>query len=219
MDIVLQFLGFGLTLVILTILWTKVARQKELRGFWLCLALAWTMNLCATIAWGIHDLSTGTELNELSLVDAFFGMRYLLFGLALWLYPIKMPLRTVAWVAIAMLLVGIIVWKIYYHPIVDTYPGATINFLGYLMYPVFDAGLLTVAVLRYLQSRQLEMGKILLLLLLAATSYGLGNAINMYETTFTPIAGGILQSLLWPLTDVLALTATLIPLNVRQTTS
>ena len=211
MDFALQILGFGLTLVILTSLWVKTARQSELRGFWLCLALVWTMNLSATIAWGIHDLSTGTELNELSLVDVFFGLRYLLFWVALWLYPAKMPSRTIAWVSLVMLLIGILVWQVYYHPIMDTYPGAAINFLGYLMYPVFDAGLLTVAVFRYLRSRYSEMGRILFLLLLAVISYGLGNAINMYESSFTPIAGGVLQSLLWPLTDVLMLIALLIP--------
>jgi hypothetical protein len=116
-----------------------------------------------------------------------------------------------------MFLIGMTVWNIYYHPIMDSYTGASINFLGYLMYPVLDTGLLTLALLRYRVSHQSGMGKILLLILLSVISYGLGNAINMYEGAFSPITGGILQSLLWPLTDGLVLAALLIPPNVQQT--
>lgn len=62
----LEGVGYLLLLVVLTALWIKSARQPVLRRFWILLALAWTMNLLGNIAWIMHDLVTGTELDNFS---------------------------------------------------------------------------------------------------------------------------------------------------------
>jgi glucan phosphoethanolaminetransferase (alkaline phosphatase superfamily) len=203
---VLQALGYLLLLVVLTVLWIKAARQPDLRRFWILLALAWTMNLFGNIAWIIHDLVTGTELDNFSLVDFFYVSHYVLIAAALWRYPASLPRRAWLWIGAAMLLVNAVVWAIYFGPLMALKNGLWTDFLGVAMYPVLDAGLIALAWLRYRAERRSTWNRVTLFLFCAMLSYGVANTINMTSYVFSLNAGGLPQNLFWILTDVFILT-------------
>lgn len=206
---ILQALGYLLLLVVLTVLWIKAARQPDLRRFWILLALAWTMNLFGNIAWIIHDLVTGTELDNFSLVDFFYVAHYALIAAALWRYPASLLRRAWLWIGAAMLAVNAVVWVIYFGPSMALKNGPWTDFLGVAMYPVLDAGLIALAWLRYRAERQSAWNRVALFLFCAMTSYGIANTINMTSFVFSINAGGLPQNLFWILTDVFILTMAL----------
>jgi hypothetical protein len=206
---VFQALGYLLSLVLLAALINRAARWRESRRFWVLLALTWLAGLLGSLAWFIHDFTTGSPLNSFSYVDLFFLSRYALIGLALWLYPATLPKRAGVWVVTVMLVVNFIVWAIYFQPVMARQPGPWTDFLGYAMYPVLDVGLLTIAWLRYRMANALPWGRTALLLLCAMLSYSLANTINLSGYAFSPLAGGILPDLFWILSDVFVLIATL----------
>jgi len=209
----LQALGYGLLLVILTLFWVKAVRQPELRRFWILLALAWTMNLFGNIAWIVHDLVTGLPLDSFSSVDIFYVSHYLLIGLALWFYPTALPRRSWFWIGAALLMVNALVWPVYYGPVMALQPGSWMNFLGYAMYPILDAALITLAWLRFRTERQSSWARVALLFFCSRLSYGLANTLNLTEYAFSLSPAGIFPNLFWILTDVFVL---VMALGVKQ---
>ena len=201
----LQGLGYILLLVVLAFFCVNAARQPELRRFWILLALAWIMNLLGNIAWIVHDLVTGVPLASFSSVDIFYVSHYVLIGFALWFHPTALPRRAWLWIGVAMLVVNTIIWVFYFPPVMALQKGAWTDFLGYAMYPVLDAALITLAWLRYRASRQSSWARVALLLFCSMTSYGLANTLNLSEYAFSAFTGGILPNLFWILTDVFML--------------
>ncbi len=212
-----QAIGYLLLLVVLTVLWVKTARQTELRRFWILLALAWTMNLFGNIAWIVHDLVTGTELDNFSLVDLFYVAHYGLIAAALWLVPKSLSRRAELWIAGVMLGTAAIVWAVYFIPAMALRGGPWTNFLGVAMYPVLDAGLLTLAWLRLRAARGSTWDRVALLLFCSVASYGIANTLNMTGYVFSPIAGGLLPNVFWILTDVFILILALGSPRVSET--
>ena len=203
-DIVFQILqaaGYLLLLAVLIVLWGKVFRQKDWRNFWMFLALAWTMNLLGNIAWAIHDLVTGTALSTFSIVDLFYVLRYVLIGIALWLYPTSLHRKSAIWMGVVALITGLLVWIIYF----PAEGGDWVNLLGLVIYPILDIPLIVLAWFRFYVMRGTAWHTLTLLLFCAMASYGIANTINLTEYVFSVPSGGWLQSLFWLLTDVLIL--------------
>jgi hypothetical protein len=205
MDILFQSTGYIFLLVILALLWRKALQPSDLRPFWRLLAAAWTMNLLGNIAWIVHDLVTGTELDTLSIVDVFYILRYVLIGYALWLYPRSLVRQSWLWVAGTMLMVGIIVWTVYYNPAMALRGGDWTGFLGLALYPVLDAGIIALAWLRVRAAGDSAWSRYAILLFCATLSYGIANTINLSEYVFSLDSSGIVQNLFWTLTDILML--------------
>ncbi len=204
MDIIFQSIGYVLLLVILALLWRKALRSSEIRQFWTLLAAAWTMNLLGNVAWIVHDLVTGTELDTFSVVDLFYVLRYVLIGWALWLYPTPLSRRSWLWIVGTMLVVGVIVWLVYYNPAMTLRGGDWTNFLGLALYPVLDAGIVTLAWLRVRAAWGSAWSRYAFLLFCAMTSYGIANTINLTEYVFSR-TGGTWQNVFWVLADVFLL--------------
>ena len=208
MDIVFQILqaaGYLLLLAVLIVLWGKVFRQKDGRNFWMFLALAWSMNLLGNIAWIIHDLVTGTALSTFSIVDLFYVLRYVLIGIALWLYPTSLRRESAIWMGVAAIITGVLVWIIYF----PAEGGDWVSLLGLVIYPILDAPLIVLAWFRFHVMRGTAWHKLTLILFCAMASYGIANTINLTEYVFSVPSGGWLQNLFWLLTDVLMLTMAL----------
>jgi hypothetical protein len=202
---ILQAIGYILLLVILVLLWYKAFRQSETDLFWRLLALAWTMNLLGNIAWAIHDLVTGTALDTLSAVDLFYVLRYMLIGVALWLYPKLLTRRDGIWVGAAVFVVSAIVWAVYFNPAMELRGGDWKGFLGLVMYPALDAAMIMLAWLRVRTARASVWNRSALLLFCSMASYGIANTFNLTGYVFSPIAGGVLPNIFWILTDVFVL--------------
>lgn len=208
MDIIsqiLQAIGYILLLVVLVLLWRKTFRQSEFRHLWGLLALAWTMNLLGNIAWFVHELVTGTELDSLSVVDLFYVLRYVLLGCVLWLYPAPLYRRAWFWIGGAMLAVNVVARVVYFNPAMALMGGDWTDFLGLIMYLVLDAGIVALAWLRVRATRGSAWGRYALLLFCSMASYGIANTINLTEYIFSLVSGGILQNVFWILTDVFLL--------------
>ena len=202
---ILQAIGYLLLLAILALLWRKTFRQSEARPFWRLLALAWTTNLLGNIAWVIHDLVTRTALDTFSAVDLFYVLRYVLIGVALWLYPKPLTRRDGVWIGVAAFVVNAIVWAVYFRPAMELRGGDWTGFLGLAMYPALDAAMVMLAWLRVRTARESLWNRNALLLLCAMTSYGIANTLNLTGYVFTPIAGGVLPNVFWILTDIFVL--------------
>jgi hypothetical protein len=207
MDIIsqiLQALGYILLLAVLALLWRRAYRQPEARYFWGLLAVAWTMNLLGNIAWIVHDLVTGTELDTFSVVDIFYVLRYVLIGWALWLYPTLLSRRAWFWIVGTMLAVSVVVWAVYYNPAMALRGGDWTGFLGLALYPVLDAGIVALAWLRVRAARGSAWDRYASLLFCAMASYGIANTINLTEYVFS-LTGGTWQNVVWVLADLFLL--------------
>lgn len=202
---ILQAIGYIILLVILVLLWRKALRSSEIRPFWRWLAMAWTMNMLGSLAWIVHDVVTGTELDTLSVIDVFYVSHYVLVGCALWIYPAPLSRRAGLWVGGTMLVTSVVVWTVYFNPAMALRGGDWTGFLGLAMYPVLDAGMITLAWLRVRAARHSAWSMYALLLFCAMVSYGIANTINLTEYVFSLLSSGILQNVLWMLTDVFVL--------------
>jgi hypothetical protein len=209
MDLVsqtLQALGYLLSLVLLTVLWINAKRQAGLRRFWVLLALAWSMNLLGSIGWIIHGLVTQTPLATFSIIDIFYVAHYVLIVIAIWKYPASLVRRAWwLWAGAMMLATSLVIWGLYFGPATAIKHATFTDFLGIAMYPVLDAGLITLVWLYYRAVRGSKWERVALLLLCAMTSYGLANTLNLTEYVFPPMTGGLLPNLFWLLTDVFVL--------------
>ncbi|HEX2997735.1 MAG TPA: hypothetical protein VHP14_23130 [Anaerolineales bacterium] len=215
---IFQIISFLFSLVILALLWRRAFRSSEIHRFprhlhdlpsksgqvWILLAAAWTLGMLGTIAWIVHDLVTGTELNEFSIVDVFYISRYTLLGCVLWLYPAPLPRRDGFWICGALLAGVVIAQLIYFKPITALLGGTWLGFLGQVMYLILDVGIIVLAWLRFRAPRPASWDRYVLLLVCAMLSYGTANTINLTEYVFS-LKVGTLQNVLWTLTDVLML--------------
>jgi hypothetical protein len=201
----LQAFGYLLLLVVLIVFWINARRQIALRRFWILFALAWTMNLLGNIAWIIHDLVTGTPLDTFSSVDIFYVAHYALIAIAIWQYPTLAQRAWLFWIGTMIFVVNAMVWAVYFSPAMALKNGPWTDFLGLAMYPALDAGLITLAWLRYRVTSELTWKRVTFLLFCAVTSYGLANTLNLTESVFSPMSGGLLPNLFWILTDVFML--------------
>lgn len=204
-SLILQAIGSILLLVILALFWRKAFRQFEARPFWRLLALAWTMNLFGNIAWALHDLVTGTALDTFSAVDFFYVSRYVLIGIALWLYPASLTRRDGAWIGAAAFVVNAIVWVVHFHPAMTLKGGDWTGFLGVAMYPVLDASMIVLAWLRVRATRASSWNRTALLLFCAMTCYGIANTLNLASYVFSVMTSGVLPNVFWILTDIFVL--------------
>ncbi|HSK88045.1 MAG TPA: hypothetical protein VK880_06810 [Anaerolineales bacterium] len=205
MDILFQFVGYISLLVVLALLWRRAFRPSEFRQLWILLALAWTMNLLGNIAWIVHDLVTGTELDTFSVVDTFYVLRYVLIGWALWLYPTLLSRRAWVWIVGTILAVSVVVWAVYYNPAMALRGGDWTGFLGLALYPVLDAGIVALAWLRMRAARGSAWDRYASLLFCAMASYGIANTINLTEYVFSFDSSGVLQNVFWLSTDIFLL--------------
>ena len=202
---ILQLIGYILLLVVLALLWRKAFLPAEYRQFWTVLALAWTLNLLGNIAWAIHDLVTGTPLDTFTGIDLLYVLQYVSIGYALWLYPVSLSRQVWFWVGGAMLAMNVAVWLIYSNRAIT--PGGMdwVSFLGVAVYPALDAGIVTLAWSRVRLARGSAWRRYAFLMFYAMASYGIANIINLTESVFSPISGGILPHVFWVLTDVFLL--------------
>ncbi|MBI5953362.1 MAG: hypothetical protein HY865_17035 [Chloroflexi bacterium] len=206
---ILQAIGYLLLLVILALLWRKAFRQSEARPFWRLLAMAWTMNLLGNIAWVIHDLVTETTLDTFSAVDLFYVLRYVLIGIALWLYPTPLTRRDGVWIGVAVFVTNAIVWAVYFNPAMELRGGDWTGFLGLAMYPALDAAMIMLAWLRVRAAREGLWNRNALLLFYAMACYGIANTINLTGYVFSLAFGGVLSNVFWILTDIFVLSMAL----------
>lgn len=201
----LQAVGYLSLLIILVVFWGQALRRREPRNFWIFLALAWTMNLLGNIAWIVHDIVTGAALSTFSVVDSFYIIRYVLVGLALWLYPISLTRKTWKWAGSAALITAALVWVFYFRSAMAMNGGDWLSFLGLALYPILDAVLFVIAWQRLRVSRETFWHRTALLLFCAVTSYGIANTLNLTEYVFPPLSGGVLPNVFWILTDAFLL--------------
>lgn len=201
----LQAVGYLSLLIILVVFWGQALRRREPRNFWIFFALAWTMNLLGNIAWIVHDIVTGAALSTFSVVDSFYIIRYVLVGLALWLYPISLTRKTWKWAGSAALITAALVWVFYFRSAMAMNGGDWLSFLGLALYPILDAVLFVIAWQRLRVSRETFWHRTALLLFCAVTSYGIANTLNLTEYVFPPLSGGVLPNVFWILTDAFLL--------------
>ena len=201
----LQAVGYLSLLIILVVFWGQALRRREPRNFWIFFALAWTMNLLGNIAWIVHDIVTGAALSTFSVVDSFYIIRYVLVGLALWLYPISLTRKTWKWAGSAALITAALVWVFYFRSAMTMNGGDWLSFLGLALYPILDAVLFVIAWQRLRVSRETFWHRTALLLFCAVTSYGIANTLNLTEYVFPPLSGGVLPNVFWILTDAFLL--------------
>lgn len=205
---ILQSADYLLLLIILIVLAGKVIRRHEIRTFWMLLALAWTMNLFGNIAWVIHDLTTGTPLNTFSAVDLFYGARYVLIGIAIWLYPMPLSRRDGIWAGAVTVIANIMIWAIYFNPAMKIRGGDWTGFLGLAMYPALDTALIMLAWFRFRAVQEGWQAKFFLLLFCAMASYGVANTLNLTGYVFPSMNSGILPNIFWILTNIFLLLMT-----------
>jgi hypothetical protein len=209
----LQAIAYILLLVVLITYYIKAFRQPQLRHFWLLLALAMTMNFIANIVWIIHFVNTQNALAEISVIDLFYVAAYILIGFALWSYPRVLGRQVWLWVGIAMSLAVVVIFTLYFGHVASNDRGTFINFIIFAGYPILDAGLITLAWLRYRDSSNTRWAGVALLVAIAITSSGLADAVELTGYLSTPLLGGILQNFFWILRHSLMLVAAL---RVRQ---
>jgi hypothetical protein len=210
---VMQAIAYMLLMIVLIVYYLKALRQPQLRSFWLLFALALTMNLLGNIVWIIRFIVTQTALDGISVVDLFYVASAILTGVALWRYPRVLNGRVWPWVVFAMSAAAFAVFFIYFGYVAPNQHGTFFNFIIYAAYPILDAGLITLAWIRYKSARGTRWTKITLLLALAITSYGLGNAIELTGYVLSPVFDGFLQNFFWILKQVLFL---IVAFNVRE---
>jgi hypothetical protein len=203
----MQAVAYILLLIVITTYYIKAFRQPELRRFWLLFAVAWTMNLIANIAWIIRFMVTQKPLDALSFIDIFYVIPYLLIGIALWRYPVILPRRTWLPVWIALFVSTSMVLALYFGYAVPNGRGIFSYFINFALYPILDAGLITLAWIRYRAAQDTRWTKIALFLACAVTSYGLGNTLELAGHVTAPVLGGFLQNFFWILRHVLLLMA------------
>jgi hypothetical protein len=209
----MQAVAYILLLIVLTIYYIKAFRQPQMRRFWLLFALAMTMTFMGNVAWIIRFAITQTALDQISAIDLFYGVSYILIGFVIWSYPGVLGRRVWLWVGIVMSLAAAVIFAIYFGHVAPNSQGTFASFIIFAGYPILDSGLVTLAWMRYQAARDTRWAGIALLVAMAITSYGLANTIELAGYLFNPLLGGVLQNFFWILRHVLLL---IVALRVRQ---
>ena len=205
----MQSITYIMLLIVLIVYYVKAFRQPQLRRFWLLFALASTMSLLGNIAWIIHFAVTESALSRISSIDLFYVTSYILIGIALWTYPARVQRRVWPWIAGAMSMALLVVVAVYFGYVAVREKGTLVNFMIYAAYPILDAGLITLAWMRYGSVRGTRWERLALLLACGITSYGVANTVELTGYVSTPILGGFLQNFFWIMRHVFVLMAAL----------
>ncbi len=197
-------ISFLVNVLVVGILWWTAVRSSTHRTFWRLWAIGWSLNLLGNVAWIIYDMMIDQgSLPPLSWIDTLYLGRYLLLGLAWWLYPDgKKSARWGLELAGVMLLVGLVAWFSLYQPMLASTGRSWAYFLGVAIYPILDAGLVYAA-WRGFQASVSGMKPVIALLLLALVSYGGANVINFSARMASVEALSNWATLFWLLADLL----------------
>jgi hypothetical protein len=126
-------------------------------------------------------------------------------GCVLWLYPAPLSRRAGFWIAGAMFTMLLVSGVVYFDPAMALSAGSKVRFLGLSMYTTLDAGMVTLAGLRVRAERPSAWDRYILLLFFAVLSYGIANTLNLLNSIFSFMPGGILMHVFWILSDVFLL--------------
>ncbi|MGC9398506.1 MAG: hypothetical protein ACP5HM_05155 [Anaerolineae bacterium] len=193
--------GFLLTLVTLAALWWTAAGKGRMWRFWRLIALAWTLNLLGTVAWGVYEMVTGVSLGIFSWIDGFYLLRYgvILAAFAGALRPWKA--RDWALLAAVTLLLGAGVWFGLYRPLRPTFDQPLRYFLGGVLYPILDAALLFAALWTWRALERPTGRRSVALFALGLLSYGIANVLNFQARATDLDAASLLAGIGWLLAD------------------
>lgn len=188
---ILYAISFFLSLGLAGTLWWVVARYPEARRFWGLLALAWTMNLVADLAWGVLTLADADFW--LDWIDYLYFARYGVIFLAFWLIP--RPWGWKPWIGVLASLVagGILVWLLIARPVENPDPAYA---LAGMVFPILDAGLVCAAWYRW-QTAERRMNRPLLWVLLGMATYGAANWFNYHARIVDPEADSVFALAFW----------------------
>ena len=202
--------GFLLTLVTLTALWWTSAHATPMRRFWRLLAIAWTLNLLGTVAWGIYEMATAVSLGIFSWIDGFYLLRYGAILAAFALTPRLWTRRTWAVLAGVTLILGIAVWFGLYRPLRSAFDTPLLHFLGGALYPILDGALLFAAFQTWNALEMPVARQSVALLTVGLLTYGIANALNFRARSVDLDAASLLAGIGWLLTDTFTGLAALI---------
>lgn len=199
--------SFFFPLLVGGVMWVVAWRRREARPFWAWLALGWTLNLVGNVAWAAHDILTETRLPPLSWVDLFYVARYVCLGIAFWLYPAPWETRRLREVGGLVLLAALALWVALYRTEFVTVQRSWDQVLGVAIYPLLDVGLIYILAFKWREMPVEPWRRSLLLLLIAAISYGIANGINLCVRLAEPENSSAWADLFWFANELFALAA------------
>jgi hypothetical protein len=202
--------GFLLTLVTLAALWWVAAGKGRMWRFWRLLALAWTLNLLGTLAWGLYEMATGVSLGIFSWIDGFFLLRYGAILVACVSTPRPWQARGWARLTGVTLLLGLGVWFGLYRPLRPFFDQPLLYFLGGALYPILDGALFVAAIWTWRALEQPAARRSLALFAAGLLTYGIANVLNFRARAIALDAASLLAGIGWLLTDTFTGLAALI---------
>ncbi len=196
-------IGYPLNVVLIVALFWSAIRFKDARRFWGLLAAAWTVGFLGNVVWVIHDVVTGRVLPNFSPVDLFYLARYALVAMALWRAPRPLPrrrlLETLAVVALAMA-AG---WPTIFRPAWETTGRSWGHLIGGAIYPILDAGIIYLALIRWRTVEAPGYRAALAWLFWGLISYGVANWINFSSRVIAFESFVLGATIFWLLSDIL----------------
>ena len=193
--------GFLLTLVTLATLWWIAARRTSMWRFWRLIALAWTLNLLGTVAWGVYEMITGVSLGIFSWIDGFYLLRYGVILAAFASTPPRWRAERWMWLVVVTLLLGIGVWFGFYRPLRPTFDQPLRYFLGGALYPILDGALLFAAFSTWRALESPPARRSVALFAAGLLTYGIANVLNFRARATALDAASLLAGVGWLLTD------------------
>jgi hypothetical protein len=195
---ILYGISFLMSLFVVGGLWWATAKSPPTRRFWLFLALAWTMNLVADLAWGILEM-VKPEI-WLDWIDYLYLGRYLLVFLAFYLFPQVWGWKQWLLMLILMLAGWILVWLLIARPAQN--PDSEYALAG-MIFPVLDVGICYAAWHRW-KAETSPLKTSLAWILAGMLSYGLANWFNYSVRITAPKGDSIFALIFWLLANVFA---------------
>jgi len=195
---------FLFSLCLIGFLYWLAYRYPGARRLWGWLAVGWSVNTFASLAWGVVETFAASAYP--AWIDNLYVARYAFVLLALWLYPTPWPGRRLprlfAGLLGAVLLAGLVLWLGFVQPLsrISTQPLSYI--LAGTIFPLLDAGLLYAAWRRWRDEAGSPLRPLFTLLLLSTLAYGIANWANFRLRAVTPDGDSAIALLGWFLTDV-----------------
>lgn len=193
------------SLTLIGVLWWITARFPQDRRLWGWLTLGVTLNMTATILWGIEEAILGQEMS--AFVDVLYTARYLLVAIALWLYPRAFGWRQVIKVGLVMAVGAGILWfgGVQILQAVSDQPDTHVVALAF--YPLLDVGMVALGWMRWDHVRHANgaesaIANLLGMVALSMTAYGIANWMNFVIRSITPGASAVGPNLFWLLEGV-----------------
>lgn len=214
---ILYGISFLFSLVLIGLLWWLAARRPQARLFWGLLATGWTINTLSSLIWGALAAYAAESESAFYLIDGMYAARYLFVGLALWLYPGKLPWRQLLGILVAMAAAFVVLWFAFVGPL-QTRTGQTLAYLLQgTIFPLLDAGMIYLAWARWQSVKGQSLNRVMFWLALSALAYGVANWGNFWVRSIEPEASSLLVMLFWLLTDVFVFVAAWIFLRQNKT--